>query len=65
VSLHGKKWLGKKNKKKWHYEKILVHLKKFGPIHIINWGTCFVFANEEIIGLQKLIILPLNYNLKH
>jgi hypothetical protein len=34
--------------------KILVHLKEFGPIHIINWGTCFVFANEEIIWSTKI-----------
>jgi hypothetical protein len=31
VSLHSKKWLGKKDKKGWHYDKILVHLKKFAP----------------------------------
>jgi hypothetical protein len=31
VSLHGKKGLGKKDKKKWHCDKILVHLKEFAP----------------------------------
>jgi hypothetical protein len=31
VSLHGKKGLGKKDKKKCHCDKILVHLKEFGP----------------------------------
>jgi len=35
VSLHGKKRLGKKDRKKWHYDKILVHLKKYAP----DWGT--------------------------
>ncbi len=28
MSLHGKKGLSKKIKKRWHYDKILVHLKK-------------------------------------
>ncbi len=31
MSLHGKKGLGKKNRKGWHYNKILVHLKEFAP----------------------------------
>ncbi len=31
--LHGKKGLGKKDRKGWHHEKILVHLKEFGPSH--------------------------------
>jgi hypothetical protein len=31
ASLHAKKWLGKKEKKRWHYDKILVHLKEFSP----------------------------------
>ncbi len=30
--LHGKKWLGEKDKKGWRYDKILVHLKKFAPL---------------------------------
>ncbi len=34
MSLHGKKGLGKKDRKRWRYDKILVHLKKFGPIWI-------------------------------
>jgi hypothetical protein len=33
VSLHGKKKLGEKDKKWWHCDKILVHLKEFGPIN--------------------------------
>jgi hypothetical protein len=35
VSLHGKKELGKKDRKWWHGDKILVHLKEFGPGLII------------------------------
>ncbi len=31
--LHGKKGLGKKDKKGWHCDKILVHLKKFTPLN--------------------------------
>jgi hypothetical protein len=31
VFLHGKKGLGKKNRKGWHCDKNLVHLKKFEP----------------------------------
>jgi len=31
VYLHGKKGLGKKDKKGWCCDKILVHLKKFRP----------------------------------
>jgi hypothetical protein len=31
VYLHGKKGLGKKDKKRWCCDKILVHLKEFGP----------------------------------
>jgi hypothetical protein len=31
VSLHGKKGLSERDKKRWHYDKILIHLKKFGP----------------------------------
>ncbi len=31
MSLHGKKRLGKKYRKGWHHDKILVHLKKFTP----------------------------------
>jgi hypothetical protein len=30
VSLHGKKGLGKKDRKGWHCDKILVHFKKLG-----------------------------------
>ncbi len=29
--LHGKKGLGKKDRKRWHYDKILVHLKNLHP----------------------------------
>jgi hypothetical protein len=31
MSLHGKKGLGKKNRKWWCCDKILVHLKEFAP----------------------------------
>ncbi len=31
MSLHGKKGLGKKNRKGWRCDKILVHLKEFAP----------------------------------
>jgi hypothetical protein len=31
MSLHAKKGLGKKDKKGWHCDKILIHLKKFAP----------------------------------
>ncbi len=31
MSLQGKKRLGKKDRKGWHYDEILVHLKEFGP----------------------------------
>jgi hypothetical protein len=31
VSLHGKKRLGKKDRKGWRCDKILAHLKKFAP----------------------------------
>jgi hypothetical protein len=37
MSLHDKKGLGKKDRNGWHCDKILVHLKKFGPIS----GTIF------------------------
>ncbi len=30
--LHGKKWLGKKDRKKWHCDKILEHPKEFAPL---------------------------------
>jgi len=33
MCLHDKKRLGKKNRKGWPYEMILVHLKKFAPLH--------------------------------
>jgi hypothetical protein len=32
VFLHGERGLGKKDKKGWSCDKILVHLKKFGPL---------------------------------
>jgi hypothetical protein len=32
VYLHGRKGLGKKDRKWWHCDKILVHLKEFEPI---------------------------------
>jgi hypothetical protein len=31
MSVHSKRVLGKKDKKRWHYDKILVHLKEFEP----------------------------------
>ncbi len=31
MSLHGKNRLGKKDRKRWRYDKILVHLKEFAP----------------------------------
>jgi hypothetical protein len=31
--LHGRKGLGKKDKKGWRYDKILVHLEKFTPLN--------------------------------
>jgi hypothetical protein len=31
VSLHGKKGLGKKDRKWWRCDKKIVHLKEFGP----------------------------------
>ncbi len=31
MSLHDKNGLGKKDRKWWCYDEILVHLKKFGP----------------------------------
>ncbi len=34
VSLHGEEGLGKKDKKRRHYDKILVHLKEFAPSKI-------------------------------
>ncbi len=34
--IHGKKGLDKKDKKRWHYDKILVHLNKFAPIMIMG-----------------------------
>jgi hypothetical protein len=36
VSLHGKKRLGKKDKKGWHYDKILVHFSKIGTLKVFN-----------------------------
>jgi hypothetical protein len=36
VFLNGKKWLGKKDKKGWHYDKILVHVKNLHPIASIR-----------------------------
>jgi hypothetical protein len=33
VFLHGKKGLGKKDRKGGRYDKILVHLKEFAPIN--------------------------------
>ncbi len=32
MSLHAKNGLVKKDKKKWRCDKILVHLKEFGPL---------------------------------
>jgi hypothetical protein len=37
MSLHGKKELGKKERKGWHCDKILVHLKEFAPINVHDW----------------------------
>jgi hypothetical protein len=43
VSLHGKKGLNKEDKKRWHCDKILVHLKKFGPYVLIgSFATCVI-----------------------
>ncbi len=48
MSLHGKKWLGKKNPNGWHCDKILIHLKEFAPsnfweFHIlVGMHTCYV-----------------------
>jgi hypothetical protein len=36
MSLHDKKRLGKKDKKGWCCDKILVHFKEFGPIKQIQ-----------------------------
>ncbi len=41
MSLHGKKGLGKKDRKWWHCDKIFVHIKKFAPFRpftIMNWN---------------------------
>ncbi len=38
MSLHGKKGLGKKDRKRWCYDKILVHLKKFVPFY----NSCYI-----------------------
>jgi hypothetical protein len=45
VSLHGKKRLGKKYRRRWHCHKILVHLKEFAPCCFVYFLRCLVFCN--------------------
>ncbi len=65
MSLHGKKGLGKKYKKWWHYDKILVHLKKFGPLYerlkreLLAWITLVMLSLLNIIWT---IIIDIMYN---
>jgi hypothetical protein len=67
VYLHGKKGLGKKDEKCWCYDKILVHLKEFGPTNTQQeaW-TCLTFRVNNLKLLKKkkgLIILSIMNNI--
>jgi hypothetical protein len=57
VSLHGRKWLGKKTKIKWH-DNILVHLKEFAPCSNINGMLSVLLSTKELGGgMQKALTL--------
>jgi hypothetical protein len=45
VSLHGNKWLGKKDRKGWCCDNILVHLKEFGWELGHGWNNCEIQIN--------------------
>ncbi len=42
MSLHDKKKLDKKGRKGWHCDKILVHLKEFGPGNKNMEMSCYI-----------------------
>jgi hypothetical protein len=52
VSLHGKKGLGKKDRKRWHYDKILVYLKKFGPNR--TWSKKNILSYNPAHGIMNM-----------
>jgi hypothetical protein len=56
VSLHGKKGLGKKDKKRWHCDKILVHHKEFGPIGHVSLDDADAIMDVQAmdIPLEKM-----------
>ncbi len=56
MSLHGQKGLNKKDKKGWHYDKILVHLKKIGLYGVYMEK----FDAIHIMVLKKTIVLKLS-----
>ncbi len=72
MSLHGKKRLGKKDRKGWHYDKILVHFKEFGPkYHLFgtNLNEDYGIIQFKIIHVTMVIFhMCINifvYNHKH
>jgi hypothetical protein len=52
VSLHGKKGLGKKDRKGWHCDKILVHLKEFGPS--MTWSKKGILSYNPTCGIMSM-----------
>ncbi len=53
VFLHDKKGLGKKNKKGWHCDNILVHLKKFKPSSFLSTSP-ITFISSHLPGESTL-----------
>jgi len=50
-----KKWLGKKDRKGWCYDKILVHLKEFGPSFKHVYKNCLkhIFLQYDMDFLEN------------
>jgi len=53
VFLHDEKGLGKKYKKGWHYDKILVHFKEFKPPSFLSTSTV-AFISSHLSGDSTL-----------
>jgi hypothetical protein len=56
VSLHGKNGLGKKDKKGWCCDKILVHLKEFGPRLVSPKKIMKSVHKPSFVALHSIIL---------
>ncbi len=56
MSLHGKNGLGKKDKKGWCCDKILVHLKEFGPRLVSPKKIMKSVHKPSFVALHSIIL---------